>query len=168
MCMIICLLFASFSAATDNSPMKTDSFYTGKDVLIPWVEAVENARETIYIAVYKLSSTKALNALLEAAGRGVEVKLITDEAAADKKSSLAGKAAAGGVEVTLWPTEVLGKLHAKFYIFDGKSAFIGSFNLTESAEKSNTESFIFTHDKALVPDMLRSWEMLKEEAELAG
>jgi len=118
----------------------------------------------VHIAVYKLSSSSALNALIEAEKRGVEVKMIVDGEAAKKKKSLVFKAILAGIDVTVWPTDKRGELHTKYYVFDEKTAIIGSFNLSGSAEKSNTESFIFTDDQAVVQEMLEGWDELKRKA----
>lgn len=144
--------------------MDNSVFHTGENALDYWLNQASGCRESLFIAVYKLSSSAALKALIEAEKRGVEVKMIVDGEAAEKKSSLVSKAQAAGLEIIIWPTATLGKLHAKYYIFDGKSAIIGSFNLSDSAEKSNTESFYLTENVLLVHEMLNSWHELKRKA----
>lgn len=157
-------LFADNLYCADEHPNGNTVFHSGKNALDHWLNQMEGARETVHIAVYKLSSSTALNALLEAEKLGVEVKMIVDGEAAEKKSSLVFKARAAGIDITVWPSHKRGELHTKYYIFDGKSAIIGSFNLSKSAEKQNTESFIFTDDKAVVQAMLEGWDELKRKA----
>lgn len=167
-CAAISLLFPNYLYSAGETAMDNSVFHTGENALDYWLDRVAESAETVHIAVYKLSSSSALNALIEAEKRGVEVKVIVDGEAAGKKSSLVSEAISAGLDITVWPTDRKGKLHTKYYIFDGKSAIIGSFNLSESAEKSNTESFYYTKNPALVEEMLRSWEELKKKALTAG
>jgi len=157
-------MFASNLYCADETPGGGTVFHSGNNALDHWLIQMAGVRETVHIAIYKLSSSAALNALIEAEKRGVEVKMIVDGEAAKKKKSLVFKAVAAGIDVTVWPTDKRGELHTKYYVFDGKTAIIGSFNLSGSAEQGNTESFIFTDDKAVLQAMLEGWDDLKRKA----
>ena len=148
--------------------MRSDELIVGKNILEAWLKAVENTRESILIANYKLTSTAALVALVEAHKRGVAIKVILDGKEADKEKSLALEARRAGLDVERWPTEAMGKLHAKFSIFDQNRVIFGSFNLTESAEENNTEVFFSTDDPRVVQDFISAWKGLQESVRSAN
>ena len=147
--------------------MEDKKAVVGRNPISTWVQAVDEAEEAIWVVNYKLSSESALEALIAAQRRGVQVEIILDGKAARKGSSLAMPAKQEGLDVTLWPTGTLGKLHAKFTIFDSRKAIFGSFNLTDSAEKENTELFYCTADPNVVGDLLSAWQTLHKLVDTA-
>ena len=155
------VLISQLSYGAEDNQIKGDSIIIGENVVDTWLKAVDDAEESIYIATYKLTSKSALKALVKAHKRNVEIKLILDGEAAGKKKSLAREAVRYGLEVTLWPSDTLGKLHTKLYIFDGRRVIIGSFNLTESAEKGNTELLFSAEDETIVQDCISAWISLE-------
>ena len=136
----------------------------GKNPIEVWSKSVAEAAESIWIATYKLKSQKALDALIKAQRRGVEVRLILDGKEAKHVESLAGEAIRAGLEVSYWPSDYLGELHAKFYLFDQRQVIFGSFNLTKSAEKSNVELLYSCEDAALVGEFVKQWHHLFDSA----
>ncbi|HDH57897.1 MAG TPA: hypothetical protein ENF16_04725 [Bacteroidetes bacterium] len=150
-----------------NGLMEDKKAVVGRNPISTWVQAVDEAEEAIWVVNYKLSSESALEALIAAQRRGVQVEIILDGKAARKGSSLAMPAKQEGLDVTLWPTGTLGKLHAKFTIFDSRKAIFGSFNLTDSAEKENTELFYCTADPNVVGDLLSAWQTLHKLVDTA-
>ncbi len=163
----ICLANFASSNPTDTGETQTenDTLIAGENVIEAWSGWVEEARSTIHIAMYKLTSRTALKALIAARQRGVEVRLVLDGKAAADKASLAGEAASAGLDVVLWPSSLYGKLHTKLTILDRESVILGSFNLTESAEERNTEVLLYTRDKSVVKDSFSAWESLHSRAE---
>lgn len=162
---ILIFLFFPISANGGEAlRMNGDTLIVGKDIINAWLDLVDGAEETILIATYKFTSRTALNELIEAKERGVEVKMIFDGAAAAKKNSLVDKAINAGFEVRKWPSGEAGKMHVKLYIFDNRIMVSGSFNLTRSAETENTELMFRTDDKRALEDALAAWNSLYEIA----
>lgn len=167
--MVLSVLLIRFSSVNAyDGQMQNDELIVGKNILEAWLKAVENARESILIATYKLTSTTALDALVKAHKRGVAIKLILDGKEANKKKSLAFEARLAGLDVESWPTETLGELHAKFSVLDDKRVIFGSFNLTESAEVRNIEVFFSTDDLGVVQDFISAWKGLQESVRSAN
>jgi hypothetical protein len=161
-----CFLLGCFSpvSASDtddpNGLEMKERFIVSDKVIEDWCDAVSDARQEILIAAYKLTSETALQSLLERQSDGVDVRLILDEAASRKPGSLALKARIAGLDVSFWPSEKRGKLHVKLTVIDRRLVIFGSFNLTESAEKTNTELFYQSAQESLVFQALERWESL--------
>ncbi|MCR5883484.1 cardiolipin synthase ClsB [Rhizobacter sp. J219] len=119
----------------------------GGDALFPaMVRAVEQARHEIWLATYiydNVASVTALTqALVEAAQRGVHVKLVVDGFGSratllDLRSALCE----AGVQLTIFrpldrwwawlqPSQ-LRRLHQKLCVVDGRVAFVGGINLLD-------------------------------------
>ena len=158
------------STKPGNSALQTEldisasGLRIAKNPIEVWSKCVAQTEESIWIATYKLKSQKALDALTAAHKRGVEIRLILDGKEARQVESLAGEAVQAGLEVSYWPSDFLGELHAKFYIFDSKRVLFGSFNLTKSAEKSNLELLYATEEAELVNEFLKQWQHLFDSA----
>ncbi len=154
-------LTAAYAADRNGTEMK-ERLIVGENVIEDWCDAILDARQEILVAVYKLTSKTALESLLERRGDGVEVRLILDERAARNPESLAEEARAAGLEVSFWPSAKRGKLHVKLTIIDRRVVILGSFNLTESAQKTNTELFYLSTQESLVAEALKRWESLQQ------
>ena len=150
--------------SNEGEPILNDTLIYGDSILDHFVRLVDAAERSILIATYKLTSEKALNALLKAGERGVDVRLLVDNNAADKKNSLVISAEKNGLNVRRWQTDRLGKLHAKIYIFDKMTVALGSFNLSESAGTTNQEVLLLTQDRGIVEQALAFWRTLDEQA----
>lgn len=164
---VAAIIFGPLTLHAGNASMNEDKLTVGQNPITAWVRAVDEAREAIWVVHYKLTSESALEALVAAHQRGVEIKIILDGEAARKGSSLASQAKRAGLDVTLWPTGVLGKLHTKFTVFDSQQAIFGSFNLTDSAELENTELFYGTENAEIVRELLLAWQNLYQLVETA-
>ncbi len=129
----------------------------GKNPIEVWSKSAADAQESIWVATYKLKSQTALGALITAQKRGVEVRLVVDGKEAKHVESLVEEAVQAGLEVSYWPSDFLGSLHAKFYIFDQKKVIFGSFNLTNAAEKSNVELLYISEEAQVVSEFCNQW-----------
>lgn len=165
---LLILVSTELISSADNPGVnlfQSDTLICGSKVFDHWLEAVNHAKESIFIATYKFKSQSALEALLCASRRGVKVSLLIDSFAAKDANSLVGNAVREGIEVRLWRSTKLGKLHTKLYIFDETSVILGSFNLTESAADENTELLFYSRDNRIVEQSLKCWKSLFDAAE---
>ncbi len=164
---ILTTLFMAFTISADKSHdagrIASDTLVYGYKALDHFVQLAGESKESLQIITCKLTSQKALETLVNAAQRGLDVDLIVDGNASRKAESFVDSAESGGVTIHRWNTKKLGKLHAKLYIFDRSSVMIGSFNLSKSAETSNFETFFHSRDKDVVDESLRLWRDLIEQ-----
>ncbi|HEX4047243.1 MAG TPA: phospholipase D-like domain-containing protein, partial [Elusimicrobiota bacterium] len=109
------------------------------------IRAVEASKESIDIAMFSFYSRRVAEALLEAKGRGVTVRLVLDKSQASL-SSLDDWFAWHDFEmrVIVGPDDtrdpLYEKMHNKFGVFDGKLVETGSFNYSPNAEKNSFEN----------------------------
>lgn len=120
--------------------------FDGRD---PVLDEIDAASCTIDINMYLLSDDATIEALLRAETRGVEVRLIYEEAPfgggvgiVDMTENLANH----GVDVRPGP-DGLRFMHAKYIVVDGHIAIITNQNLTYSAFESNREFGVVTNDR---------------------
>lgn len=113
------------------------------------VELIDSARHSLKVENEEMDSP-AIESTLEAASRrGVEVEVTMT---ADPRWTAAFTALTrAGVHVTTYPDRSSDLfIHAKAMVSDGKTAFIGSQNLSTSSLRANRELGVITSDPAAV------------------
>ncbi len=121
---------------------KVDIFFTGEEKFKALLESISKAKNYIHIQYYIFKSdnigNKVIDALVEKAKEGVEVKFLVDGMGGrnlSRKSINKLKEAGGEVAVFFPPFVPLISIrinyrnHRKICIIDGKSAYIGGFNV---------------------------------------
>ncbi|PID38391.1 MAG: endonuclease [Proteobacteria bacterium] len=116
------------------------------------------ARQRIDVCVFTITDNSLANALLEAHGRGVEVRVITDDDKAEDRGSDIYDLARAGIEVRLDHSEH--HMHHKFALFDAAYVVTGSYNWTRSAAKVNEENIVVSDDPRLVSAFGETYEQL--------
>jgi len=104
---------------------------------------IGEARQSIRVAAYGLTSNPIGKALVDAKKRGVDVRVVVDRehnGKRDNANSIANFLAANGVPVRV--DSAVRIQHNKVLIVDGQSVQNGSFNFTAAAQKSNAENII--------------------------
>ncbi len=135
-------------------------------ILQAYLAEIQAAKTSILIAnAYFIPSRPIVRALNDAVARGVEVVVLTNSAASNDIAEVATmsrhmykglmKPDGGGVTIAEWvgPQRGEGTLHAKFALFDGVEAIIGSYNLDPRSERLNSETAIAVRDAALVGEL---------------
>ena len=112
----------------------------------PVLDEIDRAFCTIDITIYLLSDNEIIDALLRAEARGVDVRLIYEDAPfgggpgmVDVIERLGGD----GLEVRPGPA-ALRFVHAKYLVIDARVAIVTNQNLTYSAFESNRELGVVT------------------------
>lgn len=104
--------------------------------------AINGARTSIDLAAYSFTSSEIADALVNAAARGVHVRIVADEK--DNTHSKGSKVSV--MQENHIPIRLDGHyaiMHNKYMVIDGTSVETGSFNYTASADKRNAENAIF-------------------------
>ena len=130
------------------------------------INAINGTEATLDISIYHLTRADIVDALINAAARGVKIRMILDhkhlipnkEAPDDKgykeDSSIAAKLQKAGVTVkSMSGWGKYGTLHTKIAIFDTKILYTGSMNWTDSND-TNYENVLFLSDK----DVLKTFQ----------
>jgi len=122
-------LYASPHATTDLDPEPA------------LLALINGAKVSILASIYSLTLGSVADALVAAAARGVQVRIVADATEAAEPTSLVPSLAQQGLDVHLWGAEYR-ECHAKVGIFDGKSVALGSYNWSNEAELDNVEVFV--------------------------
>jgi phosphatidylserine/phosphatidylglycerophosphate/cardiolipin synthase-like enzyme len=101
-----------------------------------WPAMIASARHTLDVAEFYLADsppsrlTPVVEALLDAAARGVRIRLVADARFRRTYPELLATLAARGVAVRLLALDGLtgGVMHAKYFVVDGELAYLGSQN----------------------------------------
>ena len=115
---------------------------------------IEGARSSLDVYAEVLQDDALLNALADAARRGVRVRLIVTPAPdnADARAALAH----AGIEVHLLSNLYV---HAKLIVADGERAFVGSQNLSATSLDQNRELGIIVADPVSLSRLSRTFDL---------
>ncbi len=134
-----------FSAPTGSS---NRALYQG-GVDTELVRAVDAAQRTIDIAAYEFNLPSVTQALLNAAARGVVVRVVTDDAAGfDDEDSTLRQLVEARVRVVIDARRAL--MHDKFIIFDSTTVWTGSWNFTVNDTYRNNNNILILRSRAVV------------------
>jgi len=116
------------------------------------VELIDNANKSIFVEVYLFTNKRLANSLVDAKGRGIDVKVLID-----------GKMTGGGVDEVIAILEFNGvdvkksflfkTTHAKFAVFDKNTVVFGSHNWTNSAFSINRELSIIINNEYIATQL---------------
>lgn len=143
------------------------------------VKFINEAKQSIYAAVYMITDKVIANALIKAYQRGVDVQLIIDKSTVESPYGKGKMLASShmplfvfGPDATktekdsqqkMFAGRILAIMHNKFAIFDNKILWTGSFNWTRSANQQNAENVLISDEKQLIQTYARYFETLKKK-----
>lgn len=109
------------------------------------VDEIAAARHAIELQGYSFTSPAIGSALVDAARRGVDVRLLLDAAATGDNRREAIRARQAGAMVLLDSKH--GLAHNKIILIDHRTLITGSFDFTPEAEADNAENVLILHDQ---------------------
>lgn len=126
------------------------------------IQLVVGARSTVDVCVFTITDDRVARALLEAQGRRVRVRVVSDDEKAEDLGSDIARLAQAGIPVAIdrSPTH----MHHKFALFDRRLVLTGSYNWTRSAADENHENLVVSDDprllRAFAAEFDRLWQAL--------
>ena len=132
------------NAILENRPFITETYQyfplpeTGKAALQCTIQAIDNAKDIIQIALYMLTHPQILQALLRAAERQVTLHLYLDRQTPFSKKKALWKQLQQA-NASLYVHNEMGLLHHKCALIDHKTLIISSLNWTRNGFSRNTE-----------------------------
>jgi len=117
-------------------------------------QAIGQARLSVEVAAYQFNLASIKNALLDAQGRGVAVRLVTDSDYLDEEALQ--ELITAGIPVLGDRRE--GLMHDKFTIIDRQEVWTGSMNYTDNGAYLNDNNLIRIRSTRLAEDYLSEFE----------
>ncbi|HEX8697829.1 MAG TPA: phospholipase D-like domain-containing protein [Myxococcaceae bacterium] len=133
-------------------------FSPGEAPLRAIIKLIEEARGSIDVCVFTVTDDRLTRALLEAHGRGLRIRLVSDDDKALDAGSDVARMRDVGIPVRLDRSEA--HMHHKFALFDRMRLLSGSYNWTRSAADSNHENVLVSDDPRLVQPFCRVFDEL--------
>ncbi len=130
------------------------------------VKTILEARESIYVQAYGLTSSPIAKALIAARNRGVAVKVLLDRSNINSKNSRMNELIEAGIDVKI--DRVPGIAHNKVMIIDESYVVTGSFNFTNAADLRNVENLLVIKDQKLAKAYLKNWQAREQINALKG
>jgi len=161
---IFLYLLCTFSSAwADSHPVKTTVCFTpGADCAGFIVNAVHEAKRSVFVQAYHFTEMRIAAALIDAHQRGVRVLLIIDRHGLhpnehhphfDNPIILAFLKH----NIPVWIDDRPRIAHNKVMIIDRESVITGSFNFTYSAQNFNAENVVWLQDHDIAQDYTQNF-----------
>jgi phosphatidylserine/phosphatidylglycerophosphate/cardiolipin synthase-like enzyme len=144
-------------AAAGNEPPKPANLNCTRLIVSPnnskqrIIEHINSAKTTLELELMYLSETSVRNAVGQAKGRGVNVRVILEDPTDESVAFLTGLA----IPVKFPPTSIF--LHSKLIIADGV-AFVGSENMSITSLSKNREVGVLVLEPAQQAVIKQSFE----------
>lgn len=119
------------------------------------VDEIAGARRSIDVQAYSFTSPEILQALVDAHGRGVAVRVIVDKS--QKTERYSGLTFVRNAGVPVWIDARVAIAHNKVMILDRETVITGSFNFTRSAQERNAENVLVLKDPELAARYEANW-----------
>ena len=150
------------ASAEDAPPPVRVGFSRGepsaKDIVL---QAIAEARVSIYMAAYQFTQDDIVEALLGAQKRGVKVAVVLDKTQA--QGAAQAELVRSGIGCAIDHRHKI--MHHKFIVIDMTSVETGSFNYSESADKANAENAIYIRDSPDIAAKYKAqWEDVNRQA----
>ena len=121
---------------------------------------INNAKQSLDIAIYSITDTDIVNAIAAAKERGVNVRLITDANQSAGKYQQAALTILRNAGITIKINKHAGLMHLKVAIADGQIVTTGSFNYSQAAEDTNDEVFVVISNAQAAADFESQFERM--------
>ena len=121
------------------------------------IDTLGNAKRSIYVQAYSFTNNDVAMALIEAKGRGVNVRVYIDKSRVKEKHCKIHKLIEAKIPVIVQKSKHIA--HNKIMIIDDELVITGSFNWTQNATK-NEENLNFIKSKDLVIIYLDNWKRI--------
>lgn len=122
---------------------------------------IGDAKRTIRMAAYGLTSEPIAEALIAAKTRGVDVQVTVDKSS--EEGRVVAKIAAAGVVVRVDHRHAIA--HQKLLVVDGEFIEEGSFNYTTAADARNSELCVLFRSKEKATIFVDNWNEHRDHSE---
>jgi phosphatidylserine/phosphatidylglycerophosphate/cardiolipin synthase-like enzyme len=128
------------------------------------INAIRNAKHSVYMEGYYITSKSIVNALVKAyQDNRLAVAVIADKSQKRIRNKLLDVMADAGMTVSIDNQHAI--FHDKILIIDGEFVVEGSFNFTDSAESRNAENMLVLKSKCLVQRYMDNFHLHQDHAD---
>jgi phosphatidylserine/phosphatidylglycerophosphate/cardiolipin synthase-like enzyme len=136
-------------------------FSPGHDIKKNISKLILEAESNIDLCVFTISDPHLSKNLLYCAGKGIKIRIITDDYKTMARGSMVRNLAQNGILVKTDNSKSL--MHNKFGIIDQRIAITGSFNWTLTATLHNQENILATSNVDIVNQYQAQFNRLWEK-----
>lgn len=136
-------------------------FSPGESCLATINSLLSSATKSIEICVFTITDNRISEAIIQAAKRGIETRVISDDDKSEDLGSDIDRLRDSGVSVRTDRSE--NHMHHKFAIFDRQKVLTGSYNWTRSAATRNRENLLVSNSLTAVEAYAGEFERLWRE-----
>ena len=119
---------------------------------------LRGARRTLDICVFTITDDRVSDEIAHAHGRGVQVRILTDDDKSFDPGSDIGRLTRLGITVRQDSSPY--HMHHKFALIDRQQLVSGSYNWTRGAAEFNQENFIVSQDPTLLSEFQTAFDRL--------
>ncbi len=132
-------------------------FTPGQDCTQMIVNAVDQAKQSIFVQAYSFTSAPIAKALVDAKKRGVDVKVLLDKSQVKNNRYSSAKFLMNeGITPLIDYRPAIA--HNKIIVLDKTTVVTGSFNFTKAAQKRNAENVLIITDPELAKKYIANWQ----------
>jgi phosphatidylserine/phosphatidylglycerophosphate/cardiolipin synthase-like enzyme len=140
----------------NGDPAIASAFYTpstpGSAGQQPVIDAITGAQTSIHMMMFHLTQMPVVNALVAAAGRGVDVQIIADNGNWTSHTSADVSTALANAGITVTPSSTgFSITHTKAFLIDGTETVIMTLNLT-SPYPTTRDYAVVTYDPGVAAE----------------
>jgi len=128
------------------------------------ITAIDEAKKSLYVQAYQLTSKPIAEALIEAKNRGLDVQIILDKSQLNAKNSQ--YFALLKAKIPVYIDRKVAIAHNKVIIIDGDRIATGSYNFTANAENKNAENLMVIYDQTVAAKYTANFELRKGVSQL--
>lgn len=172
--LFIILLFLGISIltalfASNTIYAKTEVLFSpGGSIKDAIIKNIISSKDTIDVTAFTFTAGDIAEALYQAKERGVEIRVIIDQAQDAKRYPVLEFLKEEGFNLQFLKGNIGGSMHNAFVIFDDKLLVTGSYTWTEYAEKFNYENAIFIDEPDVVERYKKEFESLYDKSVVQG
>lgn len=143
-------------------------FSPDSDIQELLVSSINGCSGSIDLAISDLGSGELIQALTDAKGRGVEIRMVVDYQSARPKSSLITHLKEEGFLIKALNGEAGGHMNNNFAVFDGKLLITGTYDWTNQAPKYSHNNVVLIDDPSVINSYRAEFDRLySKEDQLA-
>jgi phosphatidylserine/phosphatidylglycerophosphate/cardiolipin synthase-like enzyme len=132
-------------------------FTPGQDCTKLIINTLDDAKKSVLIQAYYLTSPAISAEIVALHDRGIDVKIILDKSQINQGHYSSAKFFANH-NIPVWIDNTVRIAHNKVMIIDHKTVITGSFNFTKSAQYHNAENLLVIDDENIAKLYTSNWQ----------